>query len=88
MQKAATPQLEYKVESGHLNEKKLNEIASQGWELVAIDPAGQYTPAPSFIFKRGKGCSHFRLALLTFSWRGETPLPVRLASRILKQERG
>lgn len=46
-------QWEYKVEyHGTISEKKLNELAGQGWELVATaSPGDQYQPA-TFIFRR------------------------------------
>jgi hypothetical protein len=44
---------EYKFESAP-SEKKTNELASQGWELVAVESAGAGRVAPTYIFKRAK----------------------------------
>lgn len=43
---------EYKFEY-EAKEKKVNELAAQGWELVAID-AGGPTAASAYVFKRAK----------------------------------
>lgn len=43
---------EYKFEYS-AKEKRVNELASQGWELVAIESGGE-TIASAFVFKRAK----------------------------------
>lgn len=45
---------EYKFEF-NAKEKKVNDLASQGWELVAIDSGGSDIASVStFVFKRAK----------------------------------
>lgn len=50
----ATPTYEYKFEY-NAKEKKVNELAAQGWELVAIDSGGSdISSVSTFVFKRAK----------------------------------
>lgn len=47
---------EYKFEY-KMNEKKANELGTQGWELAAIEStstAGLGTNVPTYVFKRAK----------------------------------
>lgn len=45
-------QWEYRVENlGQISDKKLNELAGQGWELVATAHVNEFN---QFIFKRPK----------------------------------
>lgn len=46
-------QFEYKIEYS-MNEKKLNQMASQGWELVAVSPDAQTGNVTGYYFKRAK----------------------------------
>lgn len=45
------PQFEYKIEYSP-KEKKVNELAAQGWELVAVGSEGYGTILSVFVFKR------------------------------------
>lgn len=47
------PQFEYKFEQAP-NEKKVNALAGEGWELVAIESAGAGRITPTYVFKRQK----------------------------------
>lgn len=49
----ARPQYEYKIEYG-VTEKKLNDLAGQGWEVVAVGSGGATVNVPVFVFKRAK----------------------------------
>lgn len=50
----APAKYEYKFEF-NAREKKVNELAAQGWELVAIDSGGSDIASVStFVFKRTK----------------------------------
>lgn len=44
---------EYKVESG-VSEKKMNELAGEGWELAETGNYGGQLAAPYVVFKRAK----------------------------------
>lgn len=46
-------QVEYKLEYG-ATEKKVNELAAQGWEVVAVGSGGTTVNVPVFVFKRQK----------------------------------
>ena len=46
-------QYEYKFEYA-ASEKKANELAAQGWELVAIESPGANHPVATYVFKRAK----------------------------------
>lgn len=50
---AARPQYEYKFEHSP-SENKTNDLAAQGWELVAIESAGAGRIVPTYVFKRAK----------------------------------
>jgi hypothetical protein len=49
----ARSQFEYKFENG-VTEKKANELGADGWELVAVLPAGAGRVVPEYIFKRAR----------------------------------
>lgn len=44
---------EYKIEY-NISEKKLNQLADQGWELVAASPEASTSNLTGFYFKRPK----------------------------------
>jgi hypothetical protein len=46
-------QFEYKIEF-NINEKKLNALASQGWELVAVSPDASVGNVTASYFRRVK----------------------------------
>lgn len=46
-------QYEYKIEYS-MNEKKLNQLAGQGWELVAVSPDAETGNVTGYYFKRAK----------------------------------
>jgi len=50
---ASKPQYEYKFEYS-IKEKRANELASQGWELVAIGTEGVTVNVMVFVFRREK----------------------------------
>lgn len=53
-QQPKTQQWEYKFEY-KMNERKANELGTQGWELAAIESptnAGIATNVPAYVFKR------------------------------------
>lgn len=55
-QQSKPQQWEYKLEY-KMNEKKANELGSQGWELAAIEStssAGIANNVPTYVFKRAK----------------------------------
>jgi hypothetical protein len=47
------PQIEYKFEHSP-SEKKVNELGSQGWELVAIQSPSQNIVVATYVFKRSR----------------------------------
>jgi hypothetical protein len=47
------PQLEYKVEY-NASEKKINQLAQDGWELIAVSPDAETKNLTGFYFKRAK----------------------------------
>jgi len=47
------PQWEYKIEYSP-KEKKVNQLAAEGWELVAVGSEGYGTITSVFVFRRQK----------------------------------
>lgn len=47
------PQWEYKIEY-NATEKKLNQLAAQGWELIAVSPDAETKNLTGFYFKRAQ----------------------------------
>lgn len=47
------PQYEYKFEYS-IKEKRANELAAQGWELIAVGTEGTTINVAVFVFRRSK----------------------------------